>query len=168
MDGRQRGEVRRSEDLRSDPNSRAGQVGSNPVNESPIDQLLAAIDKLDADAAMSLLAPDCRFLSADGRRAEGTDAVRKLITEFLAALRSTTHRITAQWHQNNVWIAEVEASYELRDWLRLEALPRAFVLRDGPDGVTDLRAYGAHERPLTDHRTGEEGFWIGERWIPPL
>ncbi len=35
----------------------------------------------------------------------------------------------------------------------LEAVDRFDV-----DGViADLRVYGAHERPLTDHRTGEEG-----------
>jgi hypothetical protein len=130
--------------------------------------VLEAIDKLDADAAIAPLAPDCRLLTADGRRAEGTDAIHELLTSFLATLRSTTHRITDQWHQDNVWIAEVEASYELPDLLQLNALPRALVLRDGPDGVTELHVYGAHERPLTEHRTGEEGMWIGDRWIPPL
>lgn len=138
------------------------------MDESPIDQLLGAIDKLDVEAVMALSAPDIRILSADGRRAEGTEAVRELLTDFLATLRSTTHRITAHWHQDNVWIAEVEATYELKDWVRTGALPRAFVLRDGPDGFVDLRVYGAHERPLADHRTGEEGMRIGGRWIPPL
>jgi hypothetical protein len=59
-------------------------------------------------------------------------------------------------------------SYELQDWLRLEGLPRVFVARMGSGGIADLRAYGAHEHPLSDHRTGEEGMWIGNRWIPPL
>ncbi len=67
-----------------------------------------------------------------------------------------------------MWIAEVDCSYELQDWLQLNALPRAFVLRMGPEGIIDLRAYGAHEQPLTEHRTGEEGMWVGGRWIPPL
>jgi hypothetical protein len=91
-----------------------------------------------------------------------------VLASFLATLRTTTHRITAEWHEDNVWIAEVEASYELQDWLQINELPRAFVLRDGPDGFADLRVYGAHERPLTDHRTGEEGMWVGGRWVPPL
>ncbi len=138
------------------------------MSESPIDRLLAALDALDLDAAMALVAPDCRLLTADGRRAEGTEAVRRLLGEFLATLRSTRHVITAQWHQDNVWIAEVEATYELQDRLRLGRLPRAFVLRDGPDGVIDVRVYGAHERPLAEHRTGDEGMWVQNRWIPPL
>jgi hypothetical protein len=117
---------------------------------------------------MALTAADVRVLSADGRRAEGTEAVRRLLSEFFGSLRSATHRITSQWHQDDVWIAEVDATYELKDWMRTAVLPRAFIVREGPDGLADLRVYGAHERPLSDHPTGEEGMWIGERWIPPL
>ena len=138
------------------------------MSESPIEQLLVAVDRLDLDAVMSLVAPDGRMLTADGRRAQGAVGIRTLISELLAPLRSTSHRIIAQWHQDNVWIAEVEASYELRDWLRLTALPRAFVLYASPEGIAQLNVYGAHERPLTEHRTGEEGSWLGDRWIPPL
>src|SRR2546421_469547 len=83
-------------------------------------------------------------------------AVRELVTSLIAELRSTSHRIVALWHVDDVWIAEVEASYELRDWLRVNALPRAYVVREGPDGIRELHAYGAHERPLTEHRTGAE------------
>jgi hypothetical protein len=133
-----------------------------------MDQLLGALDKLDADAVLALFAPDSRVVTADGRRGEGLEAVRELIADFIHQLRATTHRITAQWHVDNVWIAEVQASYELTDWLQTSPLPRVFVLRDGPQGIVDLRVYGAHERPLSDHHTGEEGMWVGTRWIPPL
>jgi ketosteroid isomerase-like protein len=138
------------------------------VTDSPIDQLLSAIDRLDLEAVMALMGPDCRMLTVDGRRAEGTAAVRELITDFLATVRSTTHRVTDQWHQDNVWIAEVEATYELKDSLETSTLPRAFVARQGPDGLVDLHVYGAHERPLVDHRTGQEGIRIGGLWMPPL
>ena len=88
--------------------------------------------------------------------------------DFLATLRSTTHRVTAQWHQDNVWIAEVEADYELSDWQHITALPRAFVLRDGPEGSVELHVYGAHERPIADLQAREPGMRIGGRWIPSL
>ena len=117
---------------------------------------------------MALVAPDCRLLGVDGRRTEGADAVREMLTDFLATLRSTTHRVTAQWHQDDVWIAEVEATYELTDRLKLDAVPRAFVLRDGSEGFVELHAYGARERPLTDHPSTEQGIRLGGRWIPPL
>ncbi len=126
------------------------------------------MDELDLDAVMALLAPDARLLTADGRRGDGAAAVRELFSSFLGELRSTTHTITAEWHEGEVWIAEVEASYELRDYLQLKDLPRAFVVRMGQAGIADVRVYGAHEQPLTEHRTGEEGMWVGTRWIPPL
>jgi hypothetical protein len=138
------------------------------VDPSPVARLLAALDNLDIEAAMALVAPDGRLLVVDGRRAEGSEAVRDLFLDLLTKLRSTSHRITAEWHQDHVWIAEVEATYELEDWLQIGPLPRAFILREGPDGFVDLRVYGAHEHPITEHRTGAEGMRIGGRWIPPL
>jgi hypothetical protein len=138
------------------------------VSESPIERFLKAIDELDVDGAMAVMAPGARLLAVDGRREDGTEAVRSVVAELLSALRSTEHRVSAQWHVDSVWIAEVEATYELRDWLKLNALPRAFVARMAPEGIADLRVYGAHERPLTEHRTGEEGMWVGGRWVPPL
>jgi len=117
---------------------------------------------------MALMAPNCRMLVVDGRCAEGEDGVRALLTDFVATVRSSTHRITAQWHQDDVWIAEVEASYELMDWSKMSGLPRAGVLRAGPDGIAEAHFYGARERQLSDHRTGDEGIRIGGRWIPPL
>ena len=138
------------------------------MEESPLEQLLAAIDALDIEAVMALVGSEPRFLAADGRRAVGASEVRVLVAELLAALRSTTHNVTAAWHLADVWIAEVDADYELQDFLELKALPRVFIVRTKEGGIADLRVYGAHEHPLTEHRTGEEGMWIGTRWIPPL
>lgn len=137
------------------------------MTESPIEQLLAAFDRLDADGSVALLAPDVRMRTADGARAAGSEPARELLTAFLGQLRSTSHRVTAQWHLGDTWIAEVDASYELRDFLRLESIPRAFVLHANDAGIFEMHVYGAHEHPLTEHRTGEEGMVIG-RWIPPL
>jgi hypothetical protein len=137
------------------------------VSASPIEQLLSAIDRLDVDGVMGLAATDVSLLTVDGRRARGPEAVRELMESVLGSLRSTSHRITDQWHTDGVWIAEVEADYELRDWLELKALPRVFILRSGENGITDVRVYGAHELPLSDHRT-DTGLYIGDRWIPPL
>jgi SnoaL-like domain len=138
------------------------------VTGSPIERLLAAVDARDVEAVMALFAPEPKVLTADGRRAQGVEGVRAVLAGLVAMLRSTTHRITSQWHVDNVWIAEVDASYELQDWLQMNDLPRAFVVRVDEGGIADLRVYGAHEQPLSDHRTGEEGMWIGDRWIPPL
>lgn len=136
---------------------------------SPLDALLRAVDDLDSDAVMALMASDCRFLTVDGRRAEGTEGVRALLGGFLATLYSTTHRVTAEWHVDDVWIAEVDAGYEFKDdRLRLGNLPRVFVARGGPDGLSDVRVYGAHEHPLDDQGGGDPGITFGGRWMPSL
>lgn len=137
---------------------------------SPIEPLLAAIDRLDLDGAMALMAPDCSLQTVDGRSAGDAGGVRALLGDFLAQLRSTSHRITAHWHEHDVWIAEVEGSYELRDWLRLERLPRVFIVRSHGDAITEMRVYGAHEPPLSQHGTEDDGggLIIGGRWVPPL
>jgi hypothetical protein len=138
------------------------------MDQSPIEQLLVAIDGRDLEAAMALVAPDVQVLAADGRHADGGQAARELIESFLSELRSSTHQITAQWHVDDVWIAELEASYVLKDWLQMNAVPRVMVLREGPDGIVEMHFYGAHELPLTDHRSPDQGTWLGARWIPPL
>jgi hypothetical protein len=131
-------------------------------------RLLDAMDRLDVDGLVGQFAPEGKLMTADGRRARGPEPLRELLAEFFGSLRSTTHRVTEQWQQGSVSIAEIDASYELRDWLQLNNLPRVFILREGPEGIEDLRVYGAHEHPIAEHRTGEEGMWVGSRWIPPL
>jgi hypothetical protein len=137
------------------------------VEQSPLLELLAAIDRLDNGAITALCAPDCTFMTADGRQAAGHPALARLLGDFLAGLRSTSHEIVAQWHQDDVWIAEVLASYELRDWLRLEHLPRVFIVESGSDGIRAVRVYGANERQLTD-RPDHEPMRVGGRMILPL
>jgi hypothetical protein len=138
------------------------------VQETPLTQLLGAIDRLDVPAAMALCASDCSLATVDGRRAEGRDEVQRLLTDFLSVLRSATHEIISQWHQEDAWFAEVLASYELQDWTRIERRPRAFLLRTSADGIRDVRAYGANERPLTDRSATYEPARLGGRLILPL
>jgi hypothetical protein len=138
------------------------------VGESPLEGLLAAVDRLDVDAAIAMCAPDCSFMTVDGRHAEDRGAARQLLSDFLSQVRRISHEITSQWHFEEVWIAEVLATYELVDWLRIERLPRAFVVRAGTDGIYDLRGYGANEHRLSDHRTGDEPRRVGGRLLLPL
>jgi hypothetical protein len=137
------------------------------MSSSPIDRLLSALHAFDLDAAIAMLAPDVDVLFSDGRRAQGIDAARELITGFASSLHSMAHRVINEWTAGDISVAEVEAKYELQDRLEL-TIPRAFIVRAGSSGIAMLHVYGAHEHPLTEHRTGAEGMWIGERWIPPL
>ena len=138
------------------------------ASDSPLVALVTALGRRDVDAAVALCSPDCRLATADGRRAEGRAGVHDLLAGFLSDLRSATYQLTAQWHQDEVWFAEVLASYELRDWLRLEQLPRAFVVRTDDAGICDVRVYGAHERELTDHQSAEGPYRVGGHVLLPL
>jgi hypothetical protein len=138
------------------------------VEESPVVALLTAIDRLDIDAVVALCAEDCSLTSVDGRHAEGRQAVGQLLKDFFSQLRSTSHQVTSQWREGDTWIAEVLATYELKDWLLIENLPRAFFVQATAEGVVAVRAYGGHERPLTDHVTGDETTRIGGRPFLPL
>ena len=150
---------------------RAARVAARiaPMADSPFDRLLAAVDTLDVDAVLALMTPNARLLMVDGRRAQGTAAIRELLSDFVAPLRSTTHRVTADWHEDNVWIAEVDATYERTDGLQTGTLARVIVLRERTDGIADMRAFGAQTPLLTDPRGDEQGgLRLGGRWIPPL
>ena len=138
------------------------------MEASPLTRWLEAMDALDANAANACLAPTVRVLMADGRRAQGQPEVTRLIADFLSRVRRMSHRVITEWHIDDTWIAELEATYELSDYFDTGALPRVIIARIDAQGITDLRVYGAHEHPLSEHRTGEEGMWVGGRWVPPL
>jgi hypothetical protein len=131
--------------------------------------VLAAIDALDIDAFTSMFASNGRLMSADGRAANDKQAVRHLISEFVADLRATTHTVTSEWHpEPDLWISELDATYELTNYAQLGPYARAMFLRQGPDGIQDLRFYGLHERPLTDSTRAYQEVYGSGRWLPTL
>lgn len=137
--------------------------------ESPVADVLAAIDALDIDAFTSMFAPVGKLMTADGRVANDRAQVQHLIREFVSDLRATTHRVTAEWHpEPDLWIAELDATYELNNYAQLGPYPRAMFLRKAPDGIHDLRFYGLHERPLTDSTRAYQEVYGGGRWLPTL
>ena len=138
------------------------------MEASPLTRWLEAMEALDADAATSVLAPDVSLLMADGSRVHDHAGAVHLIQGFIGQLHSVSYEVLAQWHVDDTWIVEALATYELTDHYRTAALPRAVFARVGPDGISELRLYGAHEHALSDHRSGEEGMWVGGRWVPPL
>jgi hypothetical protein len=138
------------------------------VEESPIQQLLSAVDRLDVEGTIALLTPDCQLLSVDGRRASGLVQIRELLSQFYADLRTTSHKVVAEWQNGDTWIAELDAAYELRNWLRIEGVPRAVFLRQASEGIGDVRFYGAHEQPIAEAGVDPEMMRLGGRWIPPL
>jgi SnoaL-like domain len=139
------------------------------VPESPVASMLATIDALDIDAFTALFAPDGRLLTVDGRIANGRAEVREVIGRFAADLRATNHRLTAEWHpEPDVWIAELDATYELTNYAQLGPYARAIVLHNGSGGIRELRIYGLHERPLIESTRGYQEVYGSGHWLPTL
>jgi hypothetical protein len=138
------------------------------VPGSPLSKVLDTLDTLDVDSVIALFAPDGQLLRTDGRLADGVDEVRKSVADFVAPLRSTTHSVKAEWHpEDGVWIAELDATYELKDGERHTPYQRVAILRTGENGITALHFYGTHEVPLTSHRPYQE-VRAGSHWLPTL
>jgi hypothetical protein len=137
------------------------------TEDNPVARLLAAFDKLDSSAMEGVFAPDVQMVLVDGRRANGRDAAQQLIADFQATLRQVRHEITRVWHPDDYWIAEITATYELRDWHELRDVPRLFIVRAGSQGITELRAYGAMEEKMSE-RMVEEIPRIGGHLMLPL
>jgi ketosteroid isomerase-like protein len=138
------------------------------MTESPITSWFDAVSRFDVESALSLFAPDARLLSPDGRRAEGVDEIRDVLGDMTDQLRAFSYEVTAEWHQGDTWIAELQSTYELSDYAEIGPLPRAVIARMSGGRIADLRLYGANERLIADRPTGEEGIRVGGRWIPPL
>lgn len=136
--------------------------------DSPISDVLDALRSLDAGSAVKLFASGGRLLMTTGRSARGVDDIREALAGFMGPLRATTYAVSASWHpDDDVWIAEFDAHYELKDGERHGPYPRVMVIRGDEGAISDLRIYGSHELPLTSHATYRE-VSTGTRWLPTL
>lgn len=130
---------------------------------------MRAIDALDVDAATSLFAPQAEVLTVYGREGKGVDQARAVLAELLDELRETHHDLTSEWNpEPGVWIAEVAATYRLKDFSRRGPYLRAIVLRVGDAGIEQLRIYGSREPPLTVDAGGYQEVLGPHGWLPTL
>ncbi len=141
--------------------------------KSPLEQLLEAFDRLDADACTALFAPDGRLSWVDGHVAEGRAAIRARLTEYFGDLTSTTHAIRDSWHQDQVWIGEIDATYVLEDQSLQGPVAKAMIVRMRPAGIGELRVYAAvepsfHEAEHRHQRERDRGLAVGDWRLPPL
>ena len=137
--------------------------------DSPIRAFLGAIDALDVEAAASQFANGASLTMAFGQRAEGHEELNVALRGFMSELRATSHELTAEWHpEPQVWIAELTAVYELRDFNQLGPFRRAIVVRTGPDGIGEMSIYGAHELPLRQSERPYQEVYAAGRWMPTL
>jgi SnoaL-like domain len=139
------------------------------VGDSPIRSVLRALDALDLDTAISLFAPDAKLMMVFGERVAGRDSVEREFRGFLGEIRAMHHKVTSEWNpEPGVWIAEIEATYELSDFSESGPIERAFIVRTGDDGIEDLRIYGAHEVPLSDGGRRYLNVRGAHGWLPTL
>jgi hypothetical protein len=141
--------------------------------ESPLELFLRAFDRLDAEACAALFADHGRLRYLDDQVDEGAAAVRDRLREYFGDLSSTTHTVREHWHDDRVWIGELEASYVLTDHSILGPVSKVFILRMAPDGIAELRVYAAvepafHETRIRHERERARGMTVGGRWVPPL
>lgn len=137
--------------------------------DSPMRAVLSAMDALDLDALMALFAPDIRLGMAFGGDAVGLEQVRGELGWFFSELRSARHDVGSTWNpEPGVWISEMSATYELKDFSERGPYRRAMILRAGDGGIRELRMYGEHEPPLPE--TGRPYNEVrGPRgWLPTL
>ena len=114
---------------------RPGQYDDVRMDQSPIDRLLEALDRRDVDAATSLLAPDCELLLADGRHANGRQGVvrgARGVYGHDPLDEPPDHRSVAGGRRVD---RRGECDLRTSGLAAAPDLPRAFVLRTGPEGV---------------------------------
>jgi hypothetical protein len=139
------------------------------MGDSPIVAFLRAIDALDYDSLIEQFAPNAAVAMLFGADASGREQVGVAFRAFLGELRAATHEVDVAWNpEPGVWIAELTATYELRDLRRLGPYRRAIVLRAGEPGIEQLRIYGAHERPLEQSGRSYQEIRAPSGWLPTL
>jgi len=139
------------------------------VSDSPISVLLRAIDALDLDGATSLFTPTAEVATVYGRSGKGADQVRAVFAELMEELREAHHEVTAEWNPApGVWLAELSAVYDLKDFSRRGPYERIVVLHMGDTGIEQVRMYGSHEQPLQDDHGGYQEVRGPHGWLPTL
>ena len=129
---------------------------------------MRAIDALSVDQATSLFAPHAEVATVYGREGKGVDQARAVLSELFEEDYKYRHELTSEWNpEPGVWIAELAATYVLKDFSRRGPYLRVVVLRAGDAGIEQLRVYGSRELPLT-----AEGGYQEVRgphgWLPTL
>jgi hypothetical protein len=130
---------------------------------------LRALDALDLDDSVALFAPDASLTTVFGETASGRERVREVLGGFFVGLRASQHEVTSEWNpEEDIWIAEMSASYELSDYSRRGPYARAIILRTGADGIEQMRIYGAHELPLGESGRAYSEVRGAHGWLPTL
>ncbi|MGH2842628.1 MAG: hypothetical protein ACRDKL_03455 [Solirubrobacteraceae bacterium] len=104
-----------------------------------------------------------------GGEGTGAEHARAMLGELIGELRTTSHVLISEWNPvPGAWIAELNATYELKDFSRRGPYHRAILLHAADGLIQQLHVYGTHELPLPE----SEGVYREVRgphgWLPTL
>jgi ketosteroid isomerase-like protein len=103
--------------------------------------MFADIDRMDADAWASYLAPDAvmRFGSADA--VHGREACRDALASFYELIEGLRHDVVAQWDPGDASIVEAKVTYTRKDARRVTVPVVTIYRTDDADLIADYRVY---------------------------
>jgi ketosteroid isomerase-like protein len=104
-------------------------------------RMFADIDRMDANAWASYLAPDVvmRFGNADP--VHGRDACRDALAAFYTQIDGLRHEVVEQWEHGAATIVEANVTYTRTDG-REVTVPVVTIYRTDPDDlISDYRVY---------------------------
>jgi len=105
-----------------------------------VNDLLAAIDRMDARAFAAFLTPDARFRFGNSPEIAGREAVQAAVGGFFKALKGVSHSLEDQWSLPDVAICTGIVTYTRHDDSTL-TVPFANVLRLRQGGIHDYQIF---------------------------
>ncbi len=103
--------------------------------------MFAAVDALDNDAMLELLAPDPVQVFGNQEPLMGRDAINAANKAFATMVAGVRHDITREWYQGNDAIVEANVTYQRLDG-GLVNLPVVSIYRTDENGlIEDYRVF---------------------------
>jgi ketosteroid isomerase-like protein len=104
-------------------------------------ELFEDLDRMDADAWVSHLAPDVVMRFANEEPVYGRDACRAQARLLFTSVSGLSHHVIARWEHGDTTIVETTVTFTLPDTTRLP-IPMVTIYRVGRhDEIADYRVY---------------------------
>lgn len=104
--------------------------------------MFADLERLDAPAWASHLAPDAVMRVGSGDPVYGRDGCREAVAAFCARIEGLRHDLVELWEHGEATIVEANVTYRRSDGHEV-TLPQVTIYRAGADGlISDYRVYG--------------------------
>ncbi|MCT4630669.1 nuclear transport factor 2 family protein [Winogradskyella sp.] len=84
-------------------------------NYNHIDFLSNHLDSKDSDSVLSLLTEDCLFVAGNNEPITGKEAIKVILENFFAAVKSTKHEVTDIFESKNSLVHRGKVTYTRLD-----------------------------------------------------